>query len=305
MPPFPHPGSGVRNPVGVHFSGGTRGLDGVLSRVDELGCEAVQLLIDVPSEGAPPDPVAANRFRDGCAERGLRVFAHAPYRVNLASPTSVTQALSAAALTHSLARGRALGAEAVVVHPGSYVDSHVPAHHLYAQAMAQVRATLLPILDSLTDDDPWVLIEPTAGVGRSVCPGVEDLSAYFSAIDFHPRAGVCLDTCHAFAAGALLDRPGGPGVTLASVAALGPDRLRLIHANDAAGPRASSEQTTIVPVHRHAGFGTGLIGLAAFGELLSHPLTAGVPFILETAEATESGNTELDLLKKLREESPQ
>ena len=76
-------------------------------------------------------------------------------------------------------------------------------------ALAQVGRLLLPLLEELTEDDPWLLLEPTAGQGFSLCSLVQDLGPYFEILRHHPRLGVCLDTCHVFAAGHDLAAPGG------------------------------------------------------------------------------------------------
>ena len=103
--------------------------------------------------------------------------------------------------------------------------------------MLRVRECLLPLLDSL-GDGPDLLLEPTAGQ-EMLCTTVGDLEPYLEAVDWHPRAGVCLDTCHVFAAGHDLAARGGVAMLLAALApivergpARGASRLRLIHAND-------------------------------------------------------------------------
>src|SRR3546814_18853648 len=76
--------------------------------------------------------------------------------------------------------------------------------------MRQVREGLLPLLDAIEDEAaPWLLLEPTAGQGRSLRAGVADLAPYLEALDMQPQAGICLDTCHVFAAGAPLADEGG------------------------------------------------------------------------------------------------
>ncbi len=184
------------------------------------------------------------------------------------------------------------------MHTGSFVSAstHGDDAAAYAAAMRQVRAGLLPLLDVLQEaDGPWLLLEPTAGQGRSLCAGVEDLAAYLDALDHHPRAGICLDTCHVFAAGAPLDEPGGATRTLQQLIDIsGTDRLRLIHANDSKDARGRA-------LDRHERIGAGYIGVRAFAELFAHPATAGVPFILETPGSREPGNADLAVLKALRE----
>jgi deoxyribonuclease-4 len=220
------------------------------------------------------------------------VVLHAPYLVNLGSPTPLTFERSVASVAANLRRAREIGAEALVVHTGSCVDDGG-----YDAALAQVRSGLMPLLDGLDDTGPWLLLEPTAGQGRSLCGTVAELEPYLQALDRHPRAGVCLDTCHAFAAGEPLDEPGGTTDTVDRlVAVAGPGRLRLVHANDSKDGRGAMKD-------RHERIGEGRIGLGAFEELFAHPALDGVPFVLETPGAREVGDQGLPLLRRLREES--
>src|SRR3546814_6258992 len=109
---------------------------------------------------------------------GMRVLIHTPYLVNLGSPTPTTLANSAALVAHNLRRAFEIGAEGVVVHTGPYVDP-AGGSERYDAAMRQVREALLPVLERIEDDAaPYLLLEPTAGQGRSLCAGVEDLEAY-------------------------------------------------------------------------------------------------------------------------------
>jgi deoxyribonuclease-4 len=112
---------------------------------------------------------------------------------------------------------------------------------------------------------------------------VEDLAPYLDAVDRHPALGVCFDTCHAWAAGHDLARPGGMTSTVdALVAAVGADKLWLVHANDSKDVCGSTRD-------RHENIGAGTIGVAAFGELLAHPAVAGVPVVVETPSAADGG----------------
>lgn len=282
--------------MGSHVQVGSGLVSGALAQADRLGCEAIQVFVGNPRGWArsPGRPAVDAAFREACAERGTRVFVHSPYLVNLGSPTHTTFERSVAAVAHNLARAAAIGAEGVVVHTGSCVDADA-----VEPAMRQVREGLLPLLETLDDAAasgdhvPWVLLEPTAGQGRSLCAGVEDLAAYLDALDHHPRVGICLDTCHVFAAGAPLDEPGGASATVAAVLeAAGPQGLRLVHANDSRDGRGSYRD-------RHERLGEGHIGLGAFSELLAHPGLDGVPFVLETPGPREDAS-QVELLKSLR-----
>jgi deoxyribonuclease-4 len=291
----------LRNPIGTHVPVGKGLAAGALAKADELECETLQIFVGNPrgwalSTGRPADDAA---FRDAIGACGVRAFIHAPYLVNLGSPTPATYANSAAMVAHNLRRAVEIGAEGVVVHTGSFVDASGDpdeSDRRHAAAMRQVREGLLPVLEALGDDDraPWLLLEPTAGQGRSLCAGVEDLEPYLRALDFHPKAGVCLDTCHVFAAGAPLDEPGGATATVDRIVEIGgPGRLRLVHANDSVDVRGAFKD-------RHQRIGEGHIGVDAFTELFAHPATAGVPFVLETPGSRDPGNADIPLLKQLR-----
>jgi deoxyribonuclease IV len=285
----------LRNPVGTHVKVGPGLVKGTLKGAHEIGAEVVQVFTGNPrgwalSAGRPAEDA---EFRRRCATEGVRVVVHAPYLVNLGSPTPATYEKSVASVAHNLERAAEIGAEGVVVHTGSYVDpSGSP--DLREQALARVREGLLPLLEVLEDGDLWLLLEPTAGQGRSLCAGVEDLAAYLGALDHHPRAGVCLDTCHAYAAGEPLDEPGGATRALDRIVEIaGPGKLRLVHANDSADPRGSMRD-------RHARIGEGNLGTRPFEELFAHPATEGVPFVLETPGSRDVGDDQIPLLKGLR-----
>lgn len=283
-----------RNPIGSHVKVGKGLVEGAFRLAQDLGAETFQVFVGNPRGWAlsQGDPERDEEFRRVCAEAGIRVFVHAPYLVNLGSPTEATYEKSVTSVAHNLRRAAAIGAEGVVVHTGSCV-----AAGSLERGLQQVREGLLPLLDALEaagPDSPWLLLEPTAGQGQSLCAGVDDLEAYLDALDHHPRAGICLDTCHVFAAGAPLDEPGGAAATLERIVALGgPGRLRLVHANDSKDVRGALKD-------RHERIGEGHIGVDAFAEMLAHPATDGVPFVLETPGSGEPDSPDLPLLKSLR-----
>jgi deoxyribonuclease IV len=282
----------LRNPVGTHVKVGSGLLTGLLPRARAIGAEVLQVFVGNPRGWAlsAGDPAVDAAFGEACRAAGIRVFVHAPYLVNLGSPTSTTYERSVASVAHNLARAARMGAEGVVVHTGSCVDEGS-----YDAAMRQVRQGLLPVLDRLGEDGPQLLLESTAGQGRSLCATVEDLGPYLDALDRHPRAAVCFDTCHSFAAGEPLDEPGGTTDTLDRlVAVAGAGRLRLVHVNDSQDPRGSGRD-------RHTPIGEGRIGMAALAELVAHPATAGVPLVLETPGSRDPGDPQMGLLKALRD----
>jgi deoxyribonuclease-4 len=283
-------------PVGAHAPT-AGGLARTLSYLDSAQAAAVQVFVSNPRGWAlsAGDPVQDEVFLTGCAERGVPVYVHASLLVNLGSPTTATVRHSVATLRHALRRGAAIGAEGVVFHAGSAVD----ARHA-GSALRQVRRVLLPLLDLAAErDGPRLLVEPSAGGGRSLAARVEQLEPYLEAVDRHPWLGVCFDTCHAWAAGHDLAGPGGMTAALDSlVAAIGPDRLWLVHANDSRDACGSTRD-------RHENVGAGTIGRAAFAELMAHPATAGIPIIVETPSKGYAGHAaDIGTLRRLAAGTP-
>ncbi len=261
------------------------------ARGREIGAETLQVFTGNPrgwalAQGSHETDEA---FRALCEEHGVPVFVHAPYLVNLGAPGEQTYRSSIRSLSHNLVRASRIGARGVVVHTGSGVtEGGVDA------GLKRVREALLPILESLDASSPAVLLEPTAGQGRSLCAGIDDLGLYLAQLEFHPKVGICLDTCHVFAAGAPLDAPGGTTRTLDRLAGIaGPGRLQLVHANDSKGARGSC-------LDRHERIGQGRIGLRCFAELLAHPAVAGVPVVIETPGGVDDDKEAIALLKSLR-----
>ncbi|MFF3495018.1 deoxyribonuclease IV [Streptomyces sp. NPDC002795] len=284
--------SSIRNPIGGHVpvAGGLATVG--LSYARDLQAETVQVFVANPRGWATPpgNPRQDEDFRERCAAENIPAYVHAPYLINFGSHTEATVDKSVDSLRHSLRRARAIGALGVVVHTGSATggrDREV--------ALAQVRERMLPLLDELThDDDPFLLLESTAGQGSSLCSRTWDFGPYFDALDRHPKLGVCLDTCHIFAAGHDLTGPAGMKQTLdLLVDTVGEGRLKLIHANDS---------KDVVGAHkdRHENIGSGHIGEDPFRELLAHPATENVPLVIETPGGKEGHAADVARLKELR-----
>ncbi|WP_248965243.1 deoxyribonuclease IV [Sphaerisporangium perillae] len=259
---------------------------GGLRYAAEIEAEIIQVFVTNPrgwalAEGKPAEDAALR-------ESGMPVFIHTPYLVNMGSPSADTLEKSILTIRHSLRRGVETGALGVVVHTGSAVTQPRD------DAMRQLHEHLLPLLDEIPEDGPDLLLEPMAGQGQMLCATVQDLDPYLAALEHHPRANVCLDTCHAFAAGHDLAAPGGVGITLEALHAIAPGRLKLLHVNDSKDVCGSKKD-------RHENIGAGHIGAEAFGELLRHPLAAGVPFCIETPGKAERHREDILLLKKLRD----
>jgi deoxyribonuclease-4 len=284
-------------PIGAHIQlrGGLA--TGGLAYTDAVGASAVQVFVGNPrgwrlTAGNPGQDAA---FVEGCAERGVPSFIHTPFLVNVGSPTEATVQQSVATIAHNLARGVELGVRGVVVHAGSAVGED-----RYDDALRQLHERLLPVLDALPDGAPRLLVEPTAGGGKSLAATVEDLGPYLAALEHHPLVGICFDTCHAWAAGHDLAKPGGMTATLDALeATVGPGRLGLVHANDSLDDCGSRRD-------RHTTIGEGSIGSEPFRELLAHPSMAGVAVVVETPSELDGSPSaghkrDIDLLRSLAE----
>ncbi|NUW31341.1 deoxyribonuclease IV [Nonomuraea sp. SMC257] len=275
-----------RSLIGGHVSV-TGGLaKGGLAYMADIGAEMIQVFVTNPrgwalAEGRPDQDAKL-------AESGVDTFVHVPYLVNFGSPNPETLANSIAVLRHTLRRGAAIGAKGVVVHTGSAVSQPRD------DAMSQLHEHLLPLLDEIPDGGPDVLLEPMAGQGAMLCATVQDIEPYLAALDWHPRAGICLDTCHAFAAGHDLTGEEELRETFDLLHKLAEGRLKLIHANDSKDACGSKKD-------RHENIGAGLIGSAPFAALMRHPAVAGVPICIETPGKADKHRADIELLKSLRD----
>jgi deoxyribonuclease-4 len=256
-----------------------------------IQAEAIQVFASNPRGWAMPDAnfEADEAFRLKALELDIATYVHAPFLINLGSPTTGTYENSLASTAYSLRRGKEIGALGVVIHTGSAVDvNHVE------NAWKQIHEGMMPILNALSDDSPTLLLEPTAGQGQSLVKKLDDLTNYLKALEYHPKVGICLDTCHVFAAGHDIKVKGGMTETLDLLVSIaGAERIQLVHANDSMDVCGALKD-------RHQNIGEGEIGVDPFRELIAHPAIANVPLILETPGQEPEHGREVELLKKIR-----
>jgi deoxyribonuclease-4 len=263
-----------------------------IAYAQSIGAEAIQVFASSPRTWAMPEsnPEADKKFVDLCTELDIETYVHAPFLINLGSPTPATYENSLASTDYSLRRGREIGAKGVVIHTGSAVDvNHVD------NAWKQIAKGMKPILKKLKhEDDPWLLLEPTAGQGQSLVKKLEDITQYMDALEWHPKVGICLDTCHVFAAGHDISTKEGMDQTLDLLVSLvGIERIQLIHANDSMDVCGALKD-------RHQNIGEGFIGTSPFEALIAHPAVQNAPLILETPGQEEEHGREVALFKKMR-----
>jgi deoxyribonuclease-4 len=215
---------------------------------------------------------------------------HVNYLVNLASLDPVIRAKSIACFRAELERAAAIGAEYLVVHPGSYRGSSVD------EGIAAFVLGLRDAVEGVAAGGVTVLIENTAGAGSHLGSRFEELQSIRElARDLTELpVGYCLDTCHLLAAGYdISTTPGLRDTVRAIEETLGLTQVLLFHANDSRMPLGSR-------VDRHAHIGKGHIGRDAFRRILTHPKLRTKPFILETPiDDAGDDRRNLDTLKEL------
>lgn len=230
-------------------------------------------------------------FREARARFDLKpLVIHVNYLVNLASADPEIRAKSIASMRGELERAGALGAEYLVVHPGSYRGRTLE------EGVAAVALGLQEAAAGLEALDTMVLLENTVGCGQQIgcrfaeLRAIRDLAARLTDLP----VGYCLDTCHLLAAGYDIAREAGLRRTLEEAErTLGLANVKVIHANDSKAPLGSR-------LDRHQHIGEGFIGKAGFRRILAHPRLRSKPFILETPRDKDGDDRRnMEALKKL------
>ena len=266
--------------VGFHVSI-SGGVDRAVDRAAEIGCDAFQIFTRNPRSWkyGELDAGTVEAFRRKRAKSGIDpVFGHMPYIMNLATPHDGVYDRSVESLSVGMGRCSSLGIPFLVTHLGSHLGSGVEA------GVGRV----VDALDAVLGDDGSdvvVLLENGAGAANVVGSRFEELGLILSGVGYPERVAVCLDTCHAFVAGYDLRTPEALGETLDCLdAAVGLDRIGLVHLNDSVGGIGSG-----MDHHEHVGLGE--IGVDGFRAILGSPLI-GCPLIMETPMDDRRGDVE-------------
>jgi deoxyribonuclease-4 len=257
--------------VGVHVSI-AGGVDRAVNRAVEKGCDVFQIFSRNPRGWASRELSAqeAKRFAEKVESSGLRLAVdHMPYLPNLASPKDDVYAKSLQALVEELQRCRALRIPYLVTHLGSHLGSG------WEAGLERIAGAIEYAFSQTKDSEVVLLLENTAGGENSMGSSFKDIGAIVERLE-GKRLGVCLDTCHLFAAGYELRRAEGVEETLdAFDQEVGLKLLKLIHLNDSAGSLGSR-------LDRHAHIGLGEIGEEGMMAILSDENLKELPMILET-----------------------
>jgi deoxyribonuclease-4 len=277
--------------IGAHVSP-AGGPANAVARGVERGATAIQIFNQNPRAWKPrdysEDEVAA--FRAAMATSDVdALLIHAVYLLNCASDDATIRANTLRSLVASLEAGAALGAHAVVLHPGSAKTGDVGA------AIARAGAV---IGEALAQTGGCALhLENTAGSGGTLGRSFAELAALIEAAGGDARLGLCLDSCHLLASGYEIRTTGDLTAVLDDcVAQVGEERLGSLHLNDSQKPLGSN-------VDRHANVGEGELGADGCAVFLSEPRFEDLPLVLETPGPKHTGPTaaEIALTRALRE----
>lgn len=274
--------------LGAHVSN-AGGVENAPARAAALLARVLQLFTKQPSRWAEPvwDDARVNAFRTNREQHGIGAMsAHDSYLINLASPDPGLRQRSIDCFRGEALRCNALGIPYIVTHPGNATDDDVPsAIARNADAVTQV----LEEVPSVT-----VLFETTAGAGRVLGASFEQLAELMErvAAPLQPRIGVCMDTCHVFAAG--YDLAGNYDAVMQEFGdIIGLHRIRMFHLNDSVGLLGSRRD-------RHAHIGEGALGEEPFRRLVTDGRFRDVPKVLETPKDDDAVAADLRNLGRLR-----
>jgi deoxyribonuclease-4 len=258
---------------GIHFAPG-RGV--------EAGCGVIQVFTQNASQwrGKAVSDADALLFREEWRKSGLHdIVSHDIYLVNLGAPPGEVRDKSLAAFREEMARCARLGIGKIVMHPGAHTgDGEAVGIGRIVEAFDQLFA-------ATSEYTGKVLLETTAGQGSNLGYRFEQLIAIIDGSAYADRFGVCLDTCHVFAAGYdLTTREGYDHVFAEFDRIIGLERLLAFHVND-------SKKGLNCRVDRHEHIGRGAMGLAPFRFLMNDPRFGNIPKFLETPKGD---NDEMD-----------
>src|SRR5687768_15669917 len=264
--------------IGAHMSV-AGGVSKAVDRALVHGCEALQIFSKNANQwrGKPLEAAEVRLFRNRVDQTGIApVVSHASYLINLATTFPELREQSMAAFVDELDRAHALGLLGVVIHPGTCTAG------TEADALRLIAESIRAALKLKPRRKTMVLLEHTAGQGRTVGHRFEHLAAILEHLDGSPRVGVCLDTCHLLSSGYDITTEEGYNRTFADFDRLvGLDRLRVFHGNDSKKPCGSR-------IDRHEHIGDGCLGLEPFRRLLRDARFKELPILIETAKSQRS-----------------
>jgi len=275
--------------LGAHVST-AGGVDTAFDRATKIGATAIAIFSKNSNQwrARPLDGKTVDAFRANWEASSVRaVVTHASYLINLATPDRALWRKSIDAMVIELERAATLGIHAVVLHPGAHVGSGID------RGIERIGNALDAIHETIPRCPVVTLLETSAGQGSSLGCTFEELGRMIEATADKSRVGICVDTCHVFAAGYDIRTKKGYESTMKELVRFVPRKhIGAVHLND-------SKRELGARVDRHELIGNGHLGKKPFELLMNDPLFRGVPKVLETPKITEFGS-DIEGLRLLR-----
>ena len=278
--------------IGAHVSA-SGGVDNAPLNASKIGATAFALFTKNQRQWAAPELTAAqiDAFKQACEKYGYKpeqILPHDSYLINLGHPEPEGLEKSRASFIHEMQRCEQLGLDRLNFHPGSHLKKISE-----EESLALVAESINIALDKTKG--VTAVIENTAGQGSNLGYAFWHLRYIIDRVEDKSRVGVCLDTCHSFAAGYDLSTEEGCEKVFAEFeSVVGFKYLRGMHLNDALKPLQSR-------VDRHTPLGEGFLGITPFRYIMQDARFNGIPLILETPDE-ERWIEEIALLKSFAEE---
>ncbi len=267
------------------------GFDKAIERGLKVGCDTLQIFSKSNNQWAASaiQPEDAKRFQQAAKQSGIGpVFSHTAYLINVGSPEKENWEKSREALKVELERAATLGLSFIVLHPGSRKETDE------AACLQRIAEAVAWVIDKTKGSPVRVLYEIAAGQGSSVGYSFEHLRDLLRLTDRPDRTGICLDTCHMFAAGYDIRTKAAYEKTFGEMDRIvGIRNIRAVHLND-------SKKELGCRVDRHEHIGKGSIGLEAFRCLMNDARFRDVPMVLETPKDEETLAEDMENLRVLR-----
>jgi deoxyribonuclease-4 len=271
--------------LGAHMSI-EGGVHKAVERGADAACDSIQLFTGSNQQWKtrPLRDEEVALFRERQVEHGVvPAVSHASYLINMASPDPELRRRSTNALLGEVDRCDLLGLPYVIIHPGAHMGSGEE------RAFDRIASVMNRVLRRRPGSRTKILLENTAGMGSSIGHRFDQLRAILDRLDRPDRSGVCLDTCHLFAAGYdISTEKGYHGVMEEADRAFGLERVKAFHLND-------SKKGLGCRLDRHEHIGRGGIGVTAFWCLLNDERFEGIPMFLETPKGRDLREDKINL----------
>lgn len=268
--------------LGAHLSI-AGGIHKALVRAKKLECNTVQIFLKNNNRwfSKPLNQNDIELFKQKLKSFLISpLIAHSGYLANLASPIEINRERAIDNIIDDMIRVYMIGLDYLVIHPGASIDGDIN------QGLRRLSSSLLSIINSAPPVK--ILLETSAGSGTQICYRFDQIAKIIDLLD--NKIGVCIDTCHIFAAGYKINTELGFYYMIKEIEdTIGLSKINVIHLND-------SKYRCGSRIDRHQHIGMGQIGLNSFELIINFPQISLLPFIIETPKEKNADGVDMDLI---------